>query len=108
MTGEWFDIVAVRFSEHGKIKLFQAPGFSGIKWGEGVIVESGIHDVEFGKAEGVAVTVNQVYPGHSLLETLLAHCEQEMPLPKIISRIEVIDMKYPEEVEADGDNTGDA
>lgn len=105
---EWFDIVAVRFSEHGKIKLFQAPGFSGIKWGEGVIVESGIHDVEFGRAEGVAVTVNHVQPDSSLLEVLLAHCEQELPLPKVISRIEVINMKYPEEEEADGDNAGDA
>lgn len=97
MINEWFDIVAVRFSDHGKIKLFQAPGFSGIKWGEGVIVESGIHDVEFGRAEGVAVTVNHVCMDSEILKTLLTQCEQEMPLPKIISRIEVIDMKYEEE-----------
>lgn len=96
MSNEWFDIVAVRFSEHGKIKLFQAPGFSGIKWGEGVIVESGIHDVEFGRAEGVAVTVNHVCMDSEILKTLLAHCEQELPLPKVISRIEIINMKYEE------------
>ena len=108
MSYEWFDIVAVRFSEHGKIKLFQAPGFSGIKWGEGVIVESGIHDVEFGRAEGVAVTVNHVCMDSELLKTLLAQCEQELPLPKIISRIQTIEMEYPEEEKEDDTERNDS
>lgn len=96
---KWFDLVGVKFGD--EVKLYQAPGWSGIKEGDEVLVETGINDVEFGEALGVALTVNSVTEDSEVLQVLLKHYDQTLPLPKVIGHKVYIEMEYKEE-EQDG------
>lgn len=97
---KWYDVISVTIN--GKVRLYEAPYYSGIEEGDEVIVEWGFNDTSIGIVKTVT---HNMYDDNETLELICKLLSISLPLPRVLRRIEYIDMKYKEDTDENNEET---
>lgn len=88
---KYIDVVAVRFSDTDRLRVYKAPWYSGMVKGTKVLCETADGE-QLGTVEGVIVSANSE-------EAEFAKLLNEGELKRIIAQFKRVDMEYDDDAE---------